>query len=680
MDDQGFAGVVQGYLNEVVQFRESWQRFALESGSIWERFRSHGAALAGVFLADLQRSQTERCDLLVRVREGTLGVVAAGWQLPADGASLVEIEDSLKLLLRLCQEAERQFRLRQQSAVRLLQSVSELHSSVPDVSVRLLELRRDAERELVFLEGCRHREESQLTVATEPWRALFFLLLDGQRGRAVRGWQGELPELSVSESERYFSLAESRFERWLPLQAVRGLVEFGSESAASVLAALFPEFSAGHERASAAQMERLQLKYGDRSAVTSRLPGAQTVAVPPTSPAVAESVMVSAGAAVRPGVVGGTRRADISTLELLQQQVVTRLLGLGGTLEPRNLWQALSESMLFVLAILKARGDNYGEHRDILEASLHLLAEAQSMLRHWQEQHLPGEVEELQLRVFRWLKEAVALDAEAIRIERYMRLEDVADSSVCGDFLSRLQRESGQWHQTSNRLKNLRLLLEAIRDLGPENSESGWLNVGRFYERFITSGGSPAGSGVREALLEKLDLFPDLEVDGELGAAGDRVCSDALLDLLRQMQSALDEETLRDLEAEPSVGHSWGAEVTEVCQLLRGRRMALVGGVVNQRAREKIERAFGLQYLRWIPASKKDRVKDLEPSIRDVDLLVLVTSIIGHKHNELRSVCVALGIPWVQLPKGSGYGVNQLAHVILQQASRRLRETLAEAG
>jgi hypothetical protein len=271
-----------------------------------------------------------------------------------------------------------------------------------------------------------------------------------------------LPELSVSESERYFSLAETRFERWLPLQAVRGLVEFGSESAASVQAALFPEFSAGHERASAAQMERLQLKYGDRSAVTSRLPGAQTVAVPPASPAVAESVVVSAGAAVRPGVVGGTRRADISTLELLQQQVVTRLRGLGGTLEPGNLWQALSESM--------------------------------------------------------------------------------------------------------------------------------------------------------------------------------------------------------------------------VCQLLRGRRMALVGGIVNQRAREKIERAFGLQYLRWIPASKKDRVKDLEPSVRDVDLLVLVTSIIGHKHNELRSVCVALGIPWVQLPKGSGYGVNQLAHVILQQASRRLRETLAEAG
>ncbi|MFM7921741.1 MAG: hypothetical protein ACKPJJ_16085, partial [Planctomycetaceae bacterium] len=96
MDDQGFAGVVQGYLNEVVQFRESWQRFALDSGPIWERFRSHGAALAGVFLADLQRSQTERCDLMVRIRAGTLGVVAAGWQLPADGASLVEIEDSLK--------------------------------------------------------------------------------------------------------------------------------------------------------------------------------------------------------------------------------------------------------------------------------------------------------------------------------------------------------------------------------------------------------------------------------------------------------------------------------------------------------------------------------------------------------------------------------------------------------
>jgi hypothetical protein len=105
--------------------------------------------------------------------------------------------------------------------------------------------------------------------------------------------------------------------------------------------------------------------------------------------------------------------------------------------------------------------------------------------------------------------------------------------------------------------------------------------------------------------------------------------------------------------------------------------MAMVGGVVRPLAREKIERAFGLAHLEWIPASKRDRVRDLEPMLRGVNLVVLVTSLIGHKHNELRPVCAALGIPWVQTTKRAGYGVNQLAHAIVQQASRRLGEERA---
>ena len=185
---------------------------------------------------------------------------------------------------------------------------------------------------------------------------------------------------------------------------------------------------------------------------------------------------------------------------------------------------------------------------------------------------------------------------------------------------------------------------------------------------------------MRSLLSAKLPLFPELEGASELPseAAGTATgYSEALLHLLNGIEAELDDLLRAEPETECELPEPASPDVVMVRELLSGQRMAMVGGVVRPLAREKIERAFGLAHLEWIPASKRDRVRDLEPMIRDVNLVVLVTSLIGHKHNDLRQVCTELGIPWVQTAKRSGYGVNQLAHAILQQASRRLGEKRA---
>jgi len=665
---------VQGYFDEVVSFREGWQRFAVDSSGLWDRFRSHGALLPAEFLAELARLQSARGLLLQRIREGTVDAVSSGWGMPGDEASLADVEAALKQLLRICRESERRFFQQQQSAVSLLQAVAGLSSAVPEVQARLRDLQTEARRELALLEGCRYGEEAQMAAVVQPWQSFFLLMMDGQRGRGQAAWVSALPELPAAECELHFSVAEGRFERWVVLQALRGLVEFGAGSEESVTAALYPERGADQQRPSAKQLEDLQLRYQEKPGAVVRAESGPATTGPRTV------VPVVAGVVVQSATVHENRAADLAALESLQEQVRLAAQSAGVTAAYRELLQTLGESMQFAVAVLKARGDNRGQQADSLQQSLQLLAEAQSMLRHWQERHQPSHALPLQVQTFHWLKDAVAEDAEAILLHRYMKLQDVADSAGCSELRERLRAASARWQQLHVRSKNLSLLLQVIDDLGPEDAANGWLRVDRYFNRFVDSGGSPDDPQVRSLLSVKLPLFPELEGASELPAEGAGTAtgySEALLHLLNGIEAELDDLLRAEPETEREFSEPASPDVVMVRELLSGQRMAMVGGVVRPLAREKIERAFGLAHLEWIPASKRDRVRDLEPMIRDVNLVVLVTSLIGHKHNDLRQVCTEQGIPWVQTAKRSGYGVNQLAHAILQQASRRLGEKRA---
>jgi hypothetical protein len=61
-----------------------------------------------------------------------------------------------------------------------------------------------------------------------------------------------------------------------------------------------------------------------------------------------------------------------------------------------------------------------------------------------------------------------------------------------------------------------------------------------------------------------------------------------------------------------------------------------------------------------------------------MSLVVLITKLIGHKHNDIREFCRNHGVPWVQTRIQGGYSVNQLAHLIREQASDYLDAHSAE--
>jgi hypothetical protein len=109
-----------------------------------------------------------------------------------------------------------------------------------------------------------------------------------------------------------------------------------------------------------------------------------------------------------------------------------------------------------------------------------------------------------------------------------------------------------------------------------------------------------------------------------------------------------------------------------VRERLAGRTIAIVGGVCRPHAAARIRKAMQLDDVRWLPATKKDRVSHFETDIRGMSLVVLITKLIGHKHNDIRDFCREIGIPWVQTPIQGGYSVNQLSRLIREQASEQL--------
>jgi hypothetical protein len=113
-----------------------------------------------------------------------------------------------------------------------------------------------------------------------------------------------------------------------------------------------------------------------------------------------------------------------------------------------------------------------------------------------------------------------------------------------------------------------------------------------------------------------------------------------------------------------------------VRERLSGRSIAIVGGVCKPHAAARIRKALQLEEVRWLSAGKSDRVSLFETDIRGMSLVVLITKLIGHKHNDIREFCRNQGIPWVQTRIQGGYSVNQLAWLIREQASEHLDASL----
>lgn len=98
----------------------------------------------------------------------------------------------------------------------------------------------------------------------------------------------------------------------------------------------------------------------------------------------------------------------------------------------------------------------------------------------------------------------------------------------------------------------------------------------------------------------------------------------------------------------------------------------MIGGECRPDKQEALRRELGLKELRWITTRAHTSIELLLTAVSDPDisLVLLLIKLASHSYGELAEPCKRRGIPLVRIP--GGYGTNQLAHQILEQAGERL--------
>ncbi|HRP63339.1 MAG TPA: hypothetical protein PK400_08615 [Phycisphaerales bacterium] len=274
-----------------------------------------------------------------------------------------------------------------------------------------------------------------------------------------------------------------------------------------------------------------------------------------------------------------------------------------------------------------------------------------------------------QLDAYRWLKEFTF--REQIYLRRFMRIEDPASPHDWGDLHDRLDKVREQLDDAVVRGQRRKTLLNKARYhkrklLGHAQIERAdiddWRKTLEAVDSLVGSGIHASDLELREILLPLIDHLPEsLE------------CGKNALLALREVDRYLASRPTA-LEIAPS-GGEYSNEVLEAQELLKNKRVVLIGGDERSSAKESLERALALSELCWVSSKPHQAIRTFEPEVarQETVLVMLAIRWSSHSYTEVKQFCDRYSKLFVRLP--GGYGVNQVAAQILAQAGDRLRQS-----
>lgn len=690
---------------------------------------------AGWYAESTAKLGRRRSELVEELLAGAWMPDSVGWELPAADSPLTRLEESLVDLQNVSGELERQQRELLPRYSELATAAARLTARDESLMAQLDPLRQQA-RQLQQILAVQPWvvAERDVQLQSEQLQALFLLLAEAQRPIPAL-YSSRRDGLSVTELERHFETVESSWGRRTAIAALRGLIFSGflpgselrvfsepdgaggdgsvarqtavagveaatvsSAADVSAVVAGFPPEAAitpGSGRrgskvevaapATAEQLRCLELKFngGTRSSL---LPKQPAVSVPAATPIVA--------------VRRGTSTAELAELAECSAALRRRAVRLwaavedvsehSSTLTPEQLralgWQNLSVALDLAGELLAERARGAGSYRNELVDVLNMVAEAQNAVRVEAEGR---EVIVQQDQVFQWLRTICHADSEGVRIERFMRRDERANPAANADVAARLhalRRKQRDQFRQEQLLKVLESEVTALRrESGNDASASIvqqnaaiWQQIDSTVQSLLQAGMHENDCRVRDLIMPVVDILPDPPVEQEGGdvvnqddtEGGEE--SDEFSPAFTRVLSSISSHMLRESAIERQEPEAETEDLKYVRERLSGRSIAIVGGVCRPHAVARIRKAMQLEDVRWLPATKKDRVSLFETDIRGMALVVLITKLIGHKHNDIRDFCREIGIPWVQTPIQGGYSVNQLSRLIREQASEQL--------
>lgn len=282
-----------------------------------------------------------------------------------------------------------------------------------------------------------------------------------------------------------------------------------------------------------------------------------------------------------------------------------------------------------------------------------------------------------QIDSFAWLRDRTF--AQRVFIDRHMKLEDPADPANWEELKARAERLRSSWAAARSGDKELaafkqRAKYHAQRLLaGSEGDDArhDWEELFGSVDGMIQRGLPASSKEVTDPLIELADRAP---VELELNENERRA-----LEAARKRKGLLDATAQRIAEEEEEGEGEPGPEVKEAEALLRGKVAVLIGGDRRPGAAEALERALGLEELRWVETRPHEPVSRFESDVSrsDVDVVMLAIRWTSHSHGDVQKMCEQHGKPFVRLP--GGYGPSQVALQVMGQISERLgAETTAK--
>lgn len=304
--------------------------------------------------------------------------------------------------------------------------------------------------------------------------------------------------------------------------------------------------------------------------------------------------------------------------------------------------------------------------------AMELAAEAQSIVRVAVGMIDPGYVDNDQLKLFIWLREAASNRRTLIR--RYMKRDDPADPSAWGDLRERiadLNRRLRRGRDREKRRKELfnqaRYHLRRIHGDASGEHEHDWHKVVDAVNNLVDEGLPPSNVDLRDLVLPIADELPD-----------ELILPKGVELVLREIDRYL---ALRPAEdAVNGRGEAPPEDVRKARELLYGRSLVLIGGERRPSAAEALEEALGLRELIWIETREHQTHAVFEPYVArdDVACVVLAIRWSSHGFGEVKEFCDKYGKPLVRLP--AGYSPNQVAYHLMRQVGDRLTNRPAAAG
>ncbi len=260
-----------------------------------------------------------------------------------------------------------------------------------------------------------------------------------------------------------------------------------------------------------------------------------------------------------------------------------------------------------------------------------------------------------QLALFEWIREATAVGR--VYVSRHLRADDPADPRGAGDVEGRIralvtEAGLGTSADVDRALSAVAYHAKRLRGALPDE-------VAYQTSRLLAKLEAAISTGVRPT--DRRLLYTLAPVEAVLLASGEEMSAGAA----RAVAALKASEPYDNEWAAAPTAH--GPDVQRAAALLRGKRVAVFGGVPKPERARALEEAFGLASLEWVESRAHQSTAPFEAVVARCDVAILLIRWCSHSFEALKGYCEAHETAYVRLP--GGYSPDMVAHHVLRQVS-----------